>query len=487
MILAVLMGALTLGALAVLPRLHTQYSLKQFLPLNNPLLQQEEKSRETFQLTELQPFIVIAKLDKTSTWFDKSKLKALEKITMSLGLLPGVTETLSLATIQAVQNNTTGLSIGPLLEYTPEDRWKLDIPNNPLIAPQLISKDGTIASIVVQIKSATTSELEFLRQELTTKTKIALPFAEITLGGTPAVQADINILLESEIRNFIILGLLACFITLGFVFSNSSPLIISFVIVVCTNILVLATMAMAGYSLSILSSTIPILTTVDVMSLCLHTLLRYTEEQKTDPRLSHEMLVLKTLKAIIKPNLIASLTTMIGFLTLLFTDVPIIKDYGWTAAFSIIIGWVATTILLYPLMMLLPAARARHWAWSKARWGLHLLKHSKIWLFLIVFFSVTLGYQGQHLSWSARLFDDLPENHQARISTELIDKKLGGMIPIDMNLEGSQDFWNHPQAILNLNLLIQELRQTKSVGSVVGLPELIMAIQDKQAQNIFLD
>lgn len=481
------MGVITLGALAVLPNLHTEYSLKQFLPLNNALLKQEEQSRETFQLSELQPFVIIAKLNDHSTWYDKSKIHALKKITLALALLPGVSETLSLATIQGVQNNHNELSIGPLLEHTPEDRWPFDIPKNPLVAPNFISADGTIASIVVQVKSGTTSDLKFLRQELTIKSKAVLPFAEISLGGTPAVQADINVLLESEIRNFILLSLVVCFITLGFVFANTSPLFISFIIVICTNILVLATMAMAGYSLSILSSTIPILTTVDVMSLCLHTLLRYAEEQKAHPSLDHEKLVIQTLRAIIRPNLIASLTTMIGFLTLVFTDVPIIKDYGWTAAFSIIMGWVTTTILLYPLMMLLPGAKARQWAWSKARWGLHLLKHSKAWLLLIVIFSVTLGFKGQHLSWSARLFDDLPEDHPARLSTELIDQKLGGMIPIDMTLQGSQDFWNHPQVIRKLNLLIQELRQSKSVGSIIGLPELIMAIQNQQDQSHFLE
>lgn len=475
---------LTLVSLFALPKLQTQYSLKQFLPKDNLLLKEDEKARQAFQLSEAQPFIITAQIQKdineenvytTANWFDSSKIESLQRLTELLEHFPGVKSTLSLATVQGAINSETGLSVGPLLQSLPVEKWKSESLANPLISPTLISKDAKTASVIVNIRPLNTHEATALRQNLEVTATAAMPFAHIQIGGTPAVQTDVGILLQSEIRNFVVLGFIACFCVLALIFGNGSPLIISFIIIACANILVLAIMALAGYPFSILSSTIPILTTVDVVSLCIHTLLRYSEEKKHQPHLSHEQLTLTTLRSIIKPNLIASTTTMIGFLSLLTTKVPLIRDYGWTAALSIVVGWVVTTVLLLPLMLYLPGPRAREWAWRKARWGLYLFRRSGLWTFGIVIVCLGLALKGQSLSWSARLFDDLPQNHQVRLSTEVIDKELGGMIPVDLEIQGPAEVWNDPALVHSLDSLLAEIRQTPGVGSVVGLPDLIAA------------
>lgn len=467
---------ITLVSLFALPKLQTQYSLKQFLPKDNPLLKEDERSRQTFQLSEVQPFIITAKIsDGNTDWFNQAKIGDLERLTDLLAHFPGVRNSLSLATVQGAISSESGLSVGPLLKSLPLEKWKSESLANPLIAPTLISKDGKTASIIVNIQHLNNHEMTALRQNLEVTAAASIPFAEVKIGGTPAVQTDVGLLLQTELRNFVVLGFVACFFVLGLIFSNFSPLIISFVVIICANILVVAAMALAGFPFSILSTTIPILTTVDVVSLCIHTLLRYAEERKNSPHKTHEEIVVTTLKAIIKPNLIASTTTMIGFLSLLTTNVPLIRDYGITAAISITLGWIVTTILLLPLLLFLPGPRAREWAWSKARWGLYLFRRSGLWTTGIIIISLGLALKGQSLSWSARLFDDLPQNHQVRLSTETIDKELGGMIPVDVEVTGSQDAWNDPTLIKKLDSLSTDIRHTQGVGSVVSLPDLIAA------------
>ncbi|WP_413576170.1 outer membrane lipoprotein-sorting protein [Bdellovibrio sp. HCB290] len=468
---------ITILSLFALPKLTTQYSLKQFLPKDNPLLILDEKSRQTFQLSEVQPFIITAKIGDTAggTWFQQERITELEKLTALIGKFPGVRNTLSLANIQGAINNEHGLSVGPLLKNLAVDQWKTETTANPLIAPTLISKDGKTASLIANIERLTNKELAALRQNLQVTATAALPFADVQMGGTPAVQTDISLLLQTELKNFVILGFVACFVVLALIFSNFSPLIMSFIIILCANILVLAVMAMANLPFSILSTTIPILTTIDVVSLCIHTLLRYAEERKAAPFESHEKLVMKTLKVIIKPNLIASTTTMIGFLSLLTTNVPLIREYGVTAAISIILGWVTTTVLLFPLLLFLPGPRAREWAWAKARWGLYLFRRSGLWTMGIIIVSLALALKGGNLSWSAKLFDDLPQNHQVRLSTETIDRELGGMIPVDIEIDGQKDAWNDPNLIAKLDSLSAEIRDLPGVGSVVSLPDLVAA------------
>nr|WP_295899246.1 outer membrane lipoprotein-sorting protein [uncultured Bdellovibrio sp.] len=467
---------LTVLGLFALPKLQTQYSLKQFLPQDNPLLKRDEHTRQLFQLSDSQPFIITAKIPSESeTWFQKEKIQSLERLTDLLAHFPGVKNTLSLATVQGAINSDHGLSVGPLLQSLPAEKWQSETLNNPLISPTLISKDGKTASVIVNIKPLNTQELLHLRQNLAVTASASVPFSHVEIGGTPAVQTDVGVLLQTEIRNFVVLGFIACFLVLGLIFANWSPLIISFIVILCANIMVLAVMALAGYPFSILSSTIPILTTVDVVSLCIHTLLRFTEERKNQPHLSHHQLVNYTFRTLLGPNFFASTTTMIGFLALLTVKVPLIRDYGLTAAMAIVIGWIATTALLFPLLHFLPGPRAREWAWSKARWALYLFRRSGVWAFLIILVCSGLALKGQSLSWSARLFDDLPTNHQVRLSTETIDKELGGMIPVDIEIKGAADVWNDPKLLAKLDQLLSDIRALNGVGSVVGLPDLVAA------------
>lgn len=456
--------------------LKTQYSLGQFLPKQNPLLTRDAKTRKTFQIADSQPFIITLQLrDEKQSWLDVDKVQALKQTTEDLREIKGVKSSLSLATVEGAINSREGLSVGPLLNSIPPERWLSQILRNSLLTPALISEDMKTASLIVNIGEHSTRELPGLKHRLESLTRKNLPFAKVEIGGTPAVQSDISLLLQSEIRNFVILGLLACMVVLVFVFSNFAPVLIAFIITVVANLLILAAMALLGFSFTVLSTTLPILVTIVVMSLCIHTMLRLVEEHKNAPTRPHHETVLYTLRALLGANILAVLTPMIGFLSLATTQVPLIRDYGLTVAMGIFICWVAAYALLIPLLILLPRPVARCWAWSKARWGLLLFRKSGALAFLIIAVSVALAVKGQKLSWTARLFDDLPSHHQVRSSSELIDRKLGGMIPIDIEVIGTADVWNDPKLLSQLDELVRAYRLHPGVGSAVGLPDLVAA------------
>ncbi|WP_413290727.1 outer membrane lipoprotein-sorting protein [Bdellovibrio sp. HCB337] len=470
------MGALTVLSVFTFSNLQTQYSLSQFLPKQNPLLALDAKAKRTFQISESQPFIVTLQLtDKTQNWLDVDKIQILKQTTEELRQLEGVKNTLSLATVEGAINSKEGLSVGPLLASIPPEKWIQQVVKNTMLSPALISKDLRTASLVVYIKELPNNALQELKTHIESIAQKNLEFAKVEMGGTPAVQSDISVLLQSEIRNFVGLGFLACLIVLSIVFANITPVLISFVITLVANLMILAAMAILGYSFTVLSTTIPILATITVMSLCIHSMLRLVEEEKLGPPLPHYKSVLRTMRVLLGANFLAALTPMIGFLSLATTKVPLIKDFGITVAMAIFICWIVSNALLVPLMILLPKPQARKWAWAKARWGLYFFRKSGVVALLIIVVSVGLAIKGQKLSWTARLFDDLPTDHQVRNSTEIIDRKLGGMIPIDIELRGTQDIWGDPKLLAKLDSLIHHYRKYPGVGSAVGLPDLVAA------------
>ncbi len=472
----ILISVLTVLSAFCFSKLQTQYSLSQFLPKQNSLLALDAKTKKTFQISDLQPFIATLQIfgDKQS-WLEAEKIQALKQTTEDLSKIAGVKNSLSLATVEGAISSREGLSIGPLLKSIPTGKWQEQVLKNSILTPALISRDAKTVSVIININEISAADLQGLKSHIETTVQRDLPFAKVEIGGSPAVQSDISTLLQSEIRNFVGLGFLACLIVLSIVFSNITPVLISFIITVVANLMILAAMAVFGYTFTVLSTMIPILATVTVMSLCIHSMLRLVEEDRLESSTSHYKLILKTMKSLLSANFLAALTPMIGFLSLATTKVPIIRDFGFTVAMAIFICWIVTNILLVPLLILLPKPRARKWAWAKARWSLYFFHKSGAVAFLIIAVSVALAIKGQTLSWTARLFDDLPTNHQVRNSTELIDHKLGGMIPIDIELRGTKDIWSDPQLLSQLDKLIHHYRSYPGVGSVVGLSDLIAA------------
>lgn len=472
-------GVVTAFSLFSMRNLESKYSLKQFLPRENSLLAQEEVTKKLFFLAESQPFVLALKIKSSNSaplnWFQPSHIESLEKLTKELSQLEGVKNTLSLATVEGAISTHDSLSVGPFLAGLPPSQWESATANNSLLTPNLISQDGTTASIIINVHELSTQQMTQLKNEIQTRAEHLVQFASVEVGGTPAVQSDVGSLLQSEVRNFVGLGFLACLLVLVLIFANVTPVLTALVITVCANFITLGTMALLGYSFTVLSTTIPILVTVTVVSLCIHTMLRLMEELKLAPNESYFVVVVKTLKVLIGTNFLASLTPAIGFLSLLTTDVPLIRDYGLTVAFSIMLSWLTATLLLYPMLLLLPAPKVRAWAWTKARWGLHFFRRSGVWTLLIILFATALAVKGQKLSWSAKLFDDLPTDHQVRLSTETIDEKLGGMIPVDIVIQSTPESWNDPLALGQLDALESKLRTLPGVGSVMGLPDLVMA------------
>src|SRR5665213_2293877 len=126
--------------------------------------------------------------------------------------------------------------------------------------------------------------------------------------------------------------------------------------------MVFTMMAWTGITFTILSSTIPILVFIDVMTIATHILLRMHEESANQVAgQSRWQLIVRTSKSIWLPNALGSLTTCVGFLTLLLSDVPLIRTYGMGVAIAILLSSTLTSIGIMPLLLLFPMPEPRAW------------------------------------------------------------------------------------------------------------------------------
>ena len=468
--------------------LKTEYTMKQFLPKTHPLLEADLKVRGRFQLEEREPFFALITLPE-GTWFDVERIRQLRSITEEMGTEEGVQSALSLATIEGASSAKTGLSIGNLLEQTAPDLWANRILKDPILTPQLISPDAKTVVLAVSTLEISAKRAEELQAITRAKLKAKFPGYDVKMGGVPVFQSEMNSILTRELKNFLLLSVLASLFTLVFFFRSLSSIIVPLILLVASNIMSLAWMAWAGISFTVLTTTLPVLVAITVVSMAAHTMLRYSSDWELAKRSQENpnplIVLLRSYRGLLMPNFLTAVTTSVGFLAIAFTDIPLIRQYGLTVGVSIFICWFVVIVTLLPLLVLFPLPKVRHWTESRARWALIVTNYRKEVLFGTSIVAAAFLWQGRELNWSARLFDDLPKNHEARTTTEFVDQSLGGMVPFFLVMEKNEEnYWNDPKALSVLSSLAQSWRKDPRVGSVVGPQDFLSVAGSVQGKGM---
>ena len=319
------------------------------------------------------------------------------------------------------------------------------------------------------------------------------PHSTVRIGGIPAIQNEMGQLLKNELRNFLILALLACLVTLAAFFKDRPSIFVPILLVGLANIGALAWMAVAKIPFTVLSTTLPVLVSIIVLSIVTHTMINFSGDWEQAKRFTSSPLnsgqkagvVLKTMRALLLPNFLTALTTSLGFVALLGTKVPLIHGYAECVAVGVMIAWACVMLALPPILVLMPTPVPRRWTASKARWALHVERNKKLIVISVLAVAMALAWKGRGLNWTARLFDDLPQGREARVTSEWIDQNLGAIIPLDLVIHAKQqDAWNDPDRIKKLSTLSDKLRRIDGVGSAIGLSDLIEAGSRAQNQSL---
>lgn len=470
-------GAILLSLLAgllvpALLKLETAYDIEQFFPSTDPSYRNAQKVREKYHLSENPAVVFLIELPEPATWTQEEKAKRLSDVTRELKSWENVESSLSFATRAGAEMSSSAIQVGTLTEMVPSSHWPQRFREDPLMTPLLLSPDQRTALVVLEMKTTDVVAMKKLFSAAKDQLQKTFPEAQVQIGGIPALQAGFQTLLESEVFRFVSLGFLATFVLIFALFRGLSPVFVSFVSVVLSNIFVLGGMSALGYSMTVLSVTVPILVTVTVLAQIIHTFFRL-HEQRLDQSLRKHWLVQKGL---LLPNFFANFTTAIGFMTLAPSEIPMIANYGLVVAAAIMISWISASLSLPLLTILFPAPVPRKWSMMKSRWVLILLKHKREWSLAGIALTLITGLGAFALNWENRLFDDLPAQHESRQSTERLDHDFGGVIPLNVELRASSsDDWKQKAQLENLDQLIGQLRKVPEVGQALSLVDFLKA------------
>jgi len=191
---------------------------------------------------------------------------------------------------------------------------------------------------------------------------------ESRLAGLPVFRSRIPKMLEVDQRLFLGGGFVVFFLVLLYFFRNVRHVSLCLVSVLPAYVSTVALIGMTGRTVSILTSFIPIIVLVVGGSDAIHLLTRYRRNRKTAT--DDQSAIIQTFSEIADACFYTSITTSLGFFSLVGTRIEMIMEFGVFTAIAIMLTYGFSMTVLPAVLAFGPPLnfddRGLHLAWIRA-------------------------------------------------------------------------------------------------------------------------
>ena len=437
-------------------------------------------------------FLILAYTPKEDL-FSKNTLKNIENITVRISELEYVENVTSILNAPILLSPPKPIS--ELVENIPTIKSenidlnlvKEEFINSPLYSDNLVSKDFKTTSIIINLKEDLKGrnlrddrnllrekksisnlndkerekllELEqmynnhkIIVKELNAKTikeirSIIKPIQDkeiIFLGGLGMITNDVIDYVKQDLKIFGFSILLFLIITLVIIFRQirwiTIPIITcSFSVIVTSGVL-----GLFGWNITIISSNFISLQLIFTMAITIHLIVKYRELYSSNIYKNQKELLFATLTSMAKPCFYTVATTIVGFSSLVFSDLLPVINFGWMMSIGILISLISSFIL-FPVLQLNLNKVEPNYSFEKM---FPLPKiFSKISNFIgnkiiiIAFLILIFGIAGIiQLRVENSFIDYFKNSSEIYKGMKLIDQKLGGTSILDITVDLEDDF-----------------------------------------------
>jgi len=243
-----------------------------------------------------------------------------------------------------------------------------EILNSPVFKNFVISEDGKTSGIIVYIKEdnkinliSDEKELEIYKdlkkkknhENINEIRKVIDEYknnANIHLGGIPMIADDMMSFIKNDIIIFGVGVLIFIIATLWFVFKKLVWVIIPLISCLFSVVVMLGLLGLLGWKVTVISSNFIALMLILTMAMNIHLSTRFLQLKKEMSSSNKIKIVTTATNKMFLPILYTGLTTICAFLSLVFSGIKPVIDFGWMMTIGILTSMITTFTLLPSLV-----------------------------------------------------------------------------------------------------------------------------------------
>ena len=402
-----------------------------------------------------------------------------------------------------------------------------EILNSPVYRNFVISEDGKTTGIIVYLKQKKTElifkskkEKDAYRDSIKEKNHQNIleireviegykNVAKIHLGGIPMIADDMMTFIKSDIVIFGLGVLIFIIATLWYVFRKLVWIVVPISSCLLSVIVMTGLLGILGWKVTVISSNFIALMLILTMAMNIHMSTRFLQLKKNNPSLKKSELILMTSQKMVWPIIYTVLTTICAFLSLIFSEIKPIIDFGWMMTIGLISSFVVTFTLLPTLLNFLEDNRVsiQENRNSKITSNLsNFTSKNKNSIFFVTLIVITISIFGiSKLEVENSFINYFKKNTEIYKGMKLIDDKLGGTTPLDiivkfpiskedqseideewddMGEDDDEKYWFTKDKINKIDRVHKYLETLPAVGKVLSfssIVEVATALNDGKA------
>ena len=327
--------------------------------------------------------------------------------------------------------------------------------------------------------------------------------SQLFLGGINMIADDMIAFVRSDLATYGLATLLLCSLCLFVYYLQLRYVFLAiFICLVCVGV-ASGLFGLLGFEITVISSNYIALQLIITLSVVIHLINSYREFFRKKSSFSQKAIVYLALKERMSPCFFAIFTTIIGFISLVFSDIRPIISLGLMMSASIMLSLIFSFWLFGSIMSLLSkksvnTAFERYFSLTSLCAKIALNLRARKVVFAISALGLCVGLWGiSKLSVENSFIGYFKENTDIYKGMELIDNKLGGTVPLDIIISFKKDkkeprnsslddefadefassdaaqYWFNERRMSVLKSVNEYLKNKEFIGSVSSLADLL--------------
>ena len=327
--------------------------------------------------------------------------------------------------------------------------------------------------------------------------------SQLFLGGINMIADDMIAFVRSDLATYGLATLLLCSLCLFVYYLQLRYVFLAiFICLVCVGV-ASGLFGLLGFEITVISSNYIALQLIITLSVVIHLINSYREFFRKKSSFSQKAIVYLALKERMSPCFFAIFTTIIGFISLVFSDIRPIISLGVMMSASITLSLIFSFWLFGSIMSLLSkksvnTAFERYFSLTTLCAKIALNLRARKVVFAISALGLCVGLWGiSKLSVENSFIGYFKESTDIYKGMELIDNKLGGTVPLDIIISFKKDkkeprnsslddefadefassdaaqYWFNERRMSVLKSVNEYLKNKEFIGSVSSLADLL--------------
>ena len=530
-----------------LSKLEWETDARVYMPKGHPAIKYDEKIERIFGTKDA---IIIVVENEGKSIFNQETLKKIKRITEKVAEIPSVVanrdiDIASPTTATLFEGDDFSVGAVRLIPPSPDDEFDIEAikekikQHEDILIGNLVSADGTAAMIRAKVKEGAANRYQAYWQirgiiaaesgtqegwggwssgdwsgdnikqgkgvkggqdgnwqqwQSSDAGAVADNGDRFYIAGRPAIEVTSGLNALEDMKVMIPLLLAVMSIVLFMIFKTGRGVLLPLAVMFGAIIWTMGSMAMLNVPMYTISTMLPVILVAVGIGDSVHFLSHYYNKVLDDPYKKSSDIVNEVMENLSRPLITTSLTTGIGFMALLFAEMPPFKIFGLFTVLGIIYSWFLTVTFVGAMLTILKPKVAGYFERRRSlrvhdgqdsltrglvKFGQLITGNKGKATIIALAVIVLMGMGATRLYVNSSWMSDFRAESDISKSTEQLNKKFDGSITLNIVIEADEkDALKSPALLKKIEGLQEYAESLPMVGDSLSIVDYLKSLNE---------